>query len=216
MKFHTKIAQPFVEKADQIQNVFSQNINEKQPKLSTQINPSLNEKIAYILKTCSKKIKKATKYRIKKPNLLLLILLHEDISKIFNESVNPRSENLEELKAIKEDFLTLSLIGDRALELGILPCIWRYENNSYDIPLKGDLDAQKKNFVENKNLAKIWDFLDLYDNNILIKNKNESPKLRASRMEAVFGVIYLESGIKAVEKAIQNVKCNYEKNNEIS
>ena len=69
------------------------------------------------------------------------------------------------------------------------------EKKSRDIPLKGDLDAHKKSFVENKNLSKIWDFLDLYDNKMLIKTKKESQKLRASRMEAVFGIIYLEGGV---------------------
>ena len=212
MNFQTIMAKPFVEKADQIQNVFSQTENVKQSEQSGQIDPSLNEKIAYIKNTCPKKIKNASKYRIKKPNLLLLILLHEDISKIYSDSMGSRSENLEKMKAIKEDFLTLALIGDRALEMGILPNIWEDEKKSRDIPLKGDLDAHKKRFVENKNLAKIWDFLDLYDNKILTKKKKESQKLRASRMEAVFGIIYLESGLESVENAIRYLKCNYEKN----
>jgi dsRNA-specific ribonuclease len=212
LKFHEIMAQPFIEKVNLIQNTFSQFDNEKQFEKSARIYPSLEVKISHILNTCPEKIKNATHYKIRNSNLLLLIFLYEDISKIYSDSVVPRSENLEKMKTIKEDFLTLAFIGDRALELGILQSIWIDEKKSRDIPLKGDLDAQKKNFVENKNLAIIWDFLDLYDNLIFTKKKNESLKLRASRLEAVLGIIYIESGLEAVENAIQNLKCNYEKN----
>lgn len=167
---------------------------------------SLNEKISYILNNIPEKIYDATRYRIKNPNLLLMVFLHEDISKICNEPTNFQIDNLEKMKMIKEDFLTLAFIGDCALETGILPSIWEDKNAPRHIPLKGTLDERKKNFVKNENLAQIWDFLDFYDNNVLIRRKNESLKLRASRMEAVFGLIYLECGLEAVELAIKNLK----------
>ena len=59
MKFHTVMAEPFVEKADQIQNVFSQTENVKQSEQLGQIDPPLKEKISYIRNTCPKKIKNA-------------------------------------------------------------------------------------------------------------------------------------------------------------
>ena len=211
MNFHTVMAEPFLTKTDLIQEIFSESECENQFEKSVGIDPSLKEKISYIRNRCPEKIKNATLYQIRNSNLLLLIFLHEDISKIYNESPVPRSDNLEKMNEIRENFLTLALIGDRALEMGILPKIWEDEKKSRDIPLKGDLDARKKRIVENKNLAIIWDFLDLYDNKILVKKKRESQKLRASRMEAVFGIIFLESGLDAVEKAIHNIKCNYEK-----
>jgi hypothetical protein len=213
MKFHTVMAEPFTVRADQIRNFFSQSDAEKNSVHPVQINISLNEKISYIRTTCAKKIETATHYRIRNSNLLLLVFLHEDISKICNESAITQSENLEKMKNIKEDFLTLAFIGDRALELGILPSLWDEENNSRDIPQKGNLDMQKKNFVENKNLGSIWDSLDLYDNKILTKKKKESQKLRAARMEAVFGIIYLEGGLEAVETSLINLRKYSEKHN---
>lgn len=83
--------------------------------------------------------------------------------------------------------------------------IWDEENKSQDIPFKEDLDKKKKNFVENKNLARVWDSLALYDNEILRQRKNESQKLKGSRMEAFFGIIFLESGLEAVEDAVENL-----------
>ncbi len=178
MEFHTIMTKPFLEKSDLIQNIFSQFDDEKQSAKLVQINFTLKEKISYILNICPEKIKNATQYQIRNSNLLLLIFLHEDISKIYSDSEGSLSENLEKMKAIKEDFLTLALIGDRVLEIGILPNIWELEKKSRDIPLKGDLDEHKKSIVENNNLAKIWDFLDFYDNKILTKKKNESQKLK--------------------------------------
>lgn len=210
MKSHTIMAEPFIEKTDQIRIIFSQSDGKNISGYPVLINPSLNEKISFILNTCPQKIETATQYRITNPNLLLLVFLHEDISKICNEPAIFHPENLEKMGNIKEDFLTLAFIGDRALELGILSSIWCDGNKSQDIPQKGDLDTWKKSFVENKNLADIWDFLDLYDNKILTRRKNESEKLRASRVEAVFGIIYLESGFDAVEDALTNLKKYYE------
>jgi ribonuclease III len=210
MKSHTIMARPFIEKADQIQKIFFQSDDEKQIEHSVQFNPYLNEKISFIRNTCPNKIKKATQYQIKNSNLLLLIFLHEDISKIYDKLAHTQLENYEKMKTIKEDFLTLAFIGDRALELGILSSIWNDGNKSRDIPQNGDLDTQKKCFVENENLSKIWDFLDLYDNKILTRRKNESVNIRASRMEAVFGIIYLESGLEVLELAVTNLKKYYE------
>lgn len=208
MEFHSFIAEPFIEKADKIRNLFSQSEDEKQSQQSVQVNSSLNEKITYIRNTCPKKIENATHYQIKNINLLLLIFLHEDIKKICNETALP--QNLKNMNAIKEDFSTLAFIGDRALELGILPSIWGAVKR--DIPQKGYLNEQKKSFVNNKNLATIWDFLDFYDNKTIEKKKTESQHLSGSRMEAVFGIIYLESGLEAIEHAIKNLKHYYEKN----
>ena len=210
MKSHTLIAEPFIKKAEKIRNTFSRSEDEKQSEQSVQINSSLNEKITYIRNTCPKIIEKATHYQIKNINLLLLVFLHEDISKICNETV--LSKDLEDMKEVKEDFLTLAFIGDVALELGILPSIWGAENELRDIPQKGYLDTQKKNFVENQKLAEIWNFLAFYDEEIIKQGKNESEELRGSRMEGVFGIIYLESGLEAVEQAIKNLKHYYEKN----
>jgi dsRNA-specific ribonuclease len=205
VKFHPVMTKPFIDRSEQIRNVVSHFDKDK----SGEINLQINEKITYILKTCPKKILDATQYKVRNPNLLLLILYYEDISKAGNET--DRLEFKRIIKGIKKDFLTLALIGDRALELGILPIIWEEENSSGDIPTKGKLDDSKKNFVKNKNLADIWDFLGLYETKILPKKKDESPKLRGSRMEAIFGIIYLESGLRAVENAVRNLKTNYEK-----
>lgn len=208
-KFHPVMAKPFIDRAEQIRNVVSQFDKDN----SGETDSHINEKITYILNTCPKKILAATQYKVRNPNLLLLILYYEDISKAGIEAEQLELKII--IKGIKKDFLTLALIGDRALELGILPIIWEGENTPGDIPTKGKLDDSKKNFVKNKNLADIWDFLGLYDKKILPKKKDESPKLRGSRMEAIFGIIYLESGLEAVEKAIRTLKTDYETHRDI-
>ncbi len=190
------------------ETTFSQSINEIQSQQIDRIDPHINEKISYILESCPEKILTATKYSIKNPNLLLLILLYEDISKIYNEYPIPRPVNVERMKEIKEEFLVLAFIGDCALELGILKNIWEVTVGSGNIPSNEYLNDQKKLFVKNEQLAEIWDSLGLYNDDILLKNKDESSDLRGSRMEAVFGIIYLESGLEAVEKAIHHLNYN--------
>jgi dsRNA-specific ribonuclease len=208
IKFHIIMAEPFIVKADQIQKIF----NSSDSKILNGIDSPLQEKISYIQNVCREKIETATGYGIKNPKLLNLVFLHEDIAKICNEPSASQKENFGKMKKIKEDFLALAFIGDSALELGALPIIWGDKIVSKEIPLKGDLDAKKKNLVENKQLSMVWDSLELYDDRILIKRKNESQKLRGSRMEAIFGILYLEGGLDAVENSFKNLNDFYKKN----
>jgi hypothetical protein len=82
MEFHSIMAEPFIKKANLIQNTFSQFDDKKPSKKSSKIATSLSDKISFIRNKCPEKIKNATQYQSGNTNLLLFIFLHEDISNI--------------------------------------------------------------------------------------------------------------------------------------
>jgi 23S rRNA maturation mini-RNase III len=218
-KFHEVMALPFVDKANRIEKNLAFIRNESWLSQSNSDLKKIFEKIDYIDKQCRPRIEENIDYQFKNPNLLLFVLLYVDLSKLFNEirlMLLPKSihesltsEDIREMMELKEDMMTLAFIGDRALELGIMHSIWP-EGDTITIPLKGTLDDKKKAFVNNYHQTQLLNFLNLFDSQILIKNPIESYGLSGSRMEAIFGIVYLESGLEAVEHAVKTISSKYE------
>jgi 23S rRNA maturation mini-RNase III len=217
-KSHETIAEPFFAKADRIEKNLAILKKAQLPdKIFKQIDGVC---IQYkILKTQTLPgFTIQTKHTFTHPNLFLIVFFYKEILKIFNE-VNPivtndnvdgglSSHEISEMLNLKEDLLSLAFIGDSAIELGVIPSIWPTEN-SQEIPKKGTLDTDKKFFTAGESQSKLWNFLVPCDGkNVLTSQK--SVRIKSSQFEAVFGIIYLEGGQEAIEKAIQTLKENYE------
>jgi len=101
----------------------------------------------------------------------------------------------------------LALIGDAALDLAIIKFLWDSFDSS--ITTVGEITETRKEFVSNENLAKVCDRLNLYEYrldrlNIPISTtkKETINHEKATLVEALFGVIYLEYDFEGILKMI--------------
>jgi hypothetical protein len=65
--------------------------------------------------------------------------------------------------------------------------------------------------VENEPLSRFRDSPELNDPPIILNPPPENGETKGSSMEAVSGIIFLESGLDAGETAFRNLKKYYEK-----
>jgi 23S rRNA maturation mini-RNase III len=217
-EFTENMAQPFLEKAKRIEKNLA--ILEKEtlpPEISADIR-HVKERYAIIRNFLLLRIENKCRYHFKNQNLFLIVFLHKEISKIFNDvqnlvangsaKIEIPDEIFPEMLQLKETMMSLAFIGDSAIELGVIRSIWP-QNDLHEIPLKRKLDSQKKFITVGKNQAVLWNFLNLSDEKI--SPSSESARLKASQFEAIFGILYLEAGQDAVESAISTLKKNNEK-----
>ncbi len=97
----------------------------------------------------------------------------------------------------------LAVFGDAAINLALLMKIpWRP-----DISNKGWLTIQRAKYASNENLAKICDKWHLYDFKIhLDSDQSESVDTKATIIEAIFGVVYVEAGLDQVIASIDAIR----------
>lgn len=220
LKFHTIMAEPFTERANCIEKNLAILKNKALSLKSLKDITVIEEKYNQIKKYSIPKIEKATEYKFFNQNLFLFVFLYQEITMVFNEAgqileksveVSLTREDIAKMKEVSENRLTLAYIGDAVLEIGVLPSIWPPSDLTF-IPRNDFLHNERGKVIENIPLSHFWDFLKLYDEKTLKQPPNENDENKGSSMEAVFGIIYLESGLEAVEEAIRNLKCNYKKN----
>jgi 23S rRNA maturation mini-RNase III len=213
MKSHTILAKQFEVRANQIEYNLVLLEREQRTKKSIEEIRIIHEKFSRIKSNSIPKITKATGHNFSYHNFFLFVFLYREINAVFNEAqTNPvnagavETLSLPELKdmcSVSEDRLTLAYIGDAALELAVIASIW--PPDSTEIPSKQFLHDERNKLVENIPLSHYWDSMELYDPAILIQPSNENSETKGSYMEAVFGIIYLEGGLEAVEIALKNL-----------
>lgn len=144
------------------------------------------------------------------PELILISLSRPSIRNIFDNlngyfekqdssPINP--EEFDELAATGDAANVLALVGDAALDLAVVEMLW-------DSSLKtaGVLTTKRTEIVSNAKLASICDRWNLYEARLRrFKEPTEYQSLnekieheKATLVEAIFGVIYLEFGFKEV------------------
>lgn len=215
LKFYNLMAQPFIEKADRIEKNLDSLEKEERTKKSLSDIRRIREIIPQIQNSFIPRITQATGQKFTFPNLFLFIFLYREIQAVFNDATtnpvhsdklkNLTDQDLNEMLSVSEDRLTLAYIGDAALEIGIIPGIWPRDGT---IPKKQFLHDSRNALVENLPLKNFWNSLFL--NDPLADHRGDSPETKGSLMEAVFGIIYLEGGVEAVERAFLNLKKFYE------
>jgi 23S rRNA maturation mini-RNase III len=112
---------------------------------------------------------------------------------LFNNTKLDRIINLNELAE------GLATLGDQVLGLVVVQKAW--EKGLYK---KEKITDEKKNLVNNSNLAKIYDNLNLDENEVSIESKNQITSQenlihkKATFLEAIIWVYYLENGLEKV------------------
>ena len=212
MKSHTIIAKPFIEKADRIEKSLDSLINKRLSEKSLQHIEEIEKKYLQIQIQYISIFKAATGQEFPHPNLFFFVFLYQELSAVFNEAQQLIS-NLPEISQIEKEFegmkdfldnrMTLAYIGDAALEICVIPYIW--QQSPEKLPSPEFLHNKREEIVKNSPLSQYWDNLLLSDPSILMKHSDESVATKGSSLEAVFGIIYLEHGVNAVEIALQNL-----------
>lgn len=209
------MAQPFIEKADRIEKNLNSLEKEQRTDKSLSDIRKIRETILQMQESFIPKITRASGHVFTVPNLFLFVFLYREIQIVFNEAkTNPvkpgmpeflTDQDLDEMLIISEDRLTLAYLGDASLEIGIIPGIWPHNGT---IPKKQFLHDSRNALVENIPLANFWNSLFLDDR--LADHRRDSAETKGSLMEAVFGIIYLEGGIEAVEISFQQLHSYYQ------
>jgi dsRNA-specific ribonuclease len=214
MKFHTIMARSFLGKAHRIEHDLTLLKKEQRTRKSVEDVLKIEKRFEKIKERYIPEIKKATGYQFLNPDLFYFVFLYREISNVFNEAkTNPAKsgmallteQDLEEMTEVSEDRNTLAHIGDAALEIGVMASIWP-EQEPQKIPLNEFLHEERKKIVDNEPLSRFWDSFRFNDPPVIASLLPENDTTRGSSMEAVFGIIFLESGLDAVETALQNLK----------
>jgi 23S rRNA maturation mini-RNase III len=220
MNFHAIMARSFLGKANRIEHNLTLLKKEERTQKSIEDITKIQNRFERIKEVYIPRIKTATGYEFLNPDLFFFVFLYKEIAMVFNEAqTNPvkpggiellSSQDLREMVEVSEDTKTLAYIGDAALETGVMASIWSLEETR-KIPLNEFLHKERSNLVENEPLSRFWDSLLLEDSSFIANAPPENNETKGSSMEAVFGIIFLENGVEAVETALQNLKKYYER-----
>jgi len=160
------------------------------------------------------KLEKILRLEFKTPELIMVALSRPSIRKIYedveshlkNDSENPlKVEEFNELASSGDAANVLALIGDSVLDLAIVQLLW-----DSSLATAGDLSEKRKEFVSNKNLAKLCEKWDLYSYRLkrLYEPLEKEAKKetieheKATLIEAIYGVIYLEFGFEELIRTL--------------
>lgn len=200
------------------------NISDKTSKKSKKLNRWLEMLTNFLLKheniqlNLKPSLEKKFSIKFKNPNLITLALFRPSTKNIFTElsiyfqEEHPNFLNIESLEYMSNlgDIAEgLALLGDSALALAVTHSLWKE-----GITDKGTITREKAQMVQNLNLAKYCDDLDLYHNRIHMELNvnNTKPEtinhIKATLVEAIIGIIYLEKGVQGVINFLKKIKEN--------
>jgi 23S rRNA maturation mini-RNase III len=211
---HERMIGPFICKAERIERNLARLKDEKIPEELVGDLSDICRKWSRVQEHCIPQIGCATSYTFSHPSLFRTVFLYREICNFFNKIAQPRKNpgevsnldktELKEMLKVSKDLFALAFIGDAALDLAVLDRTL-YDNET-GIPTKSFLDKQRRNHTGNIPLTRLWKALELYDEKILLPHPEDNEKTTGTYMEAVFGIIYLEGGLEAVEYSLQNLE----------
>jgi len=220
VKFHAVMARSFLGKANRIEQNLALLRKEGRTQKSTEDVSNIEKRFERIKEFYIPRIKTATGHEFLNPYLFYFVFLYKEILMVFNEAqTNPvrpggipllSPQDLLEMTEISKERMTLAYIGDAVLEIGVMASIWSSQEPQ-KIPLNEFLHNERNKLVENEPLSRFWDSLELNDPPIIPNLPPENCETKGSSMEAVFGIIFLEGGLDAVETGFRNLKTYYEK-----
>ena len=157
-------------------------------------------------------LEKNINYNFAEPDLVILSFIQPSVKNLFTELNIYFSKvgfdfNFEPYLNMDEAAKVLALIGDAAIDLALIENLW--EPNISNV---GELTEKRSNFASNENLARICDKWDLYDFRIHFDpNKSEIKEetinhVKGTIIEALFGVMYIESGLDQIIPSIVALK----------
>ena len=214
MKFHAIMARSFLGKADRIKQNLTSLKKEGRTQKSIDDILKIEKRFETIKEVYIPRIKSATGHEFLNPDLFFFVFLYKEIAMVFNEAQNNpvksggisylSPQDLREMMEVSEDRQTLAYIGDAVLETGVMASTWSLQE-AQKIPLSKFLHDERNKLVENEPLSRFWDSLKLNDLPIIANLPPENDETKGSSMEAVFGIIFLEGGLGAVENGLKNL-----------
>lgn len=177
----------------------------------TQLN-KINEEIQNIKTNKIPLLEKGIQCTFNDPDLVVLTFIQPSAKNLFTEL-----EKYYQRVGLEYDFgpylnldqaaKVLALIGDAAINLALVQVFWQP-----NISNVGQLTNQRSDVASNENLAKICDKWGLYESRIPNGHKKENAKkekidhAKGTIIEALFGVIYVESGLDKIVSSIVVLK----------
>lgn len=156
------------------------------------------------------KLERMLSYRFKDRELLSISLFQPSTKNLFLElqiHYCSRDEHdidcnaLSELILLSQVAQMLALLGDAAIDTAILHHIWKPKASDV-----GTLTQDRADLVSNEHLSKKCDEWDLYERRIHFdpstSSKSEMEHDKGTLVEALYGVLYVESGFDRVRELV--------------
>ena len=174
----------------------------------------ISDKIRRIQNELIPKLEEIFKVEFKTPELVMLALCRPSIRNIYQDLENHfvvqknnplKRDDYKELASSGDAANVLALIGDSVLDLSVVQTLW-----DSSLATVGRLTTKRASIVANDNLAKICDQWNLHD--FRLNRLNDPSELnaklktiqheKATLVEAIYGVIYLEFGFEELLRVI--------------
>ncbi|KUG19425.1 MAG: hypothetical protein KO206_04040 [Methanomicrobiaceae archaeon] len=176
---------------------------------------SMQKKIGAIQGGIRHAIERDLGYRLNDPEMLAIAMFQQSTRNLFDEirlhaqgsgGCGLSEEELRELAALPEAAKVLAWIGDAALKIGLLPEIW-----NPSMAEVGFLTERRKAYDRNANLAHLCDRWSLYEHRIHFDPSEERSRrrlnhLKGTLVESVYGMLFLQGGLKAIAPAARLLK----------
>jgi 23S rRNA maturation mini-RNase III len=168
------------------------------------------ERIKGIEDTVRPAIEKDIGHELGGREMLILAMFQPSTRNLFDEVETHRRihggwalsrEDLQAMAGIAAAAETLAWIGDAALKIGVMPEIW-----DSDLSKAGVLTERRKRYERNSNQAVLADRWRLYEYRIHFdpesrRNVRRMNHDKATLVESVFGILFLNGGMKDVGRA---------------
>jgi dsRNA-specific ribonuclease len=174
---------------------------------------SMQEGLEYINSNLIPKMEKVLNLRIKHRELIQAAMFQPSTKNLFlelethyeNERMDPLGEHgFADLIALSEVAQVIALIGDAAIDMGVLCQLWRPDPSNV-----GKLTQEKSKIVSNEHMADLCDRWGLYEHRIHfdvgVQSATEIEHDKGTLVEAVFGIIQMEYGFNKVMKNIKHL-----------
>lgn len=175
------------------------------------------DRVNYLMKEKMVEIEKEISHKFETPELFPLAFIQPSTSNLFreieiyfgnNNTSKIRPGVLSDLYNLGEAEKVLAFIGDAAIDIVLVQILW--EPN---ISRVGELSLKKAELASNRNMARLCDKWDLYDNRIhldpptALESKEDAINhVKGTIVEAIYGIIYLEAGIDGVQVGAIHLK----------
>ncbi len=167
--------------------------------------------LEYISRNLIPKLEKILDVKIKNVELVQVAMFQPSTKNLFlelethyrNEGKNPfDNHGFADLIALSEMAQIIALLGDAAIDMGVLYQLWRPDPSDV-----GHITQRKSEIVSNEHMADLCDRWGLYEHRIHfdpeVPGRAEIEHDKGTLVEAIFGIIQMEHGLS---KVIENIK----------
>lgn len=167
--------------------------------------------LEYINRNLIPKLERILSIKIKNVELMQVSMFQPSTKNLFlelethykNEGNNPLGDHdFPDLIALSEIAQIIALLGDAAIDMGVLYQLWRPDPSDV-----GHITQEKSEIVSNEHMADLCDQWKLYEHRIHfdseVPSKAEIEHDKGTLVETIFGIIQMEHGFS---KVIDNIK----------